>query len=140
MQYLKNTFILLVVTLFTFSSCSKDEAPATSNVLLQGRWKISLYVENGTDKLSLFNGYQFVFTDNGVVTATQSGSSSSFTGSWSAKYEDKQNKLNLNFGSTAFFSELNEDWKVVEKTNSKIRLEHSSGGNGGTDLLTFERL
>jgi hypothetical protein len=34
---------------------------------------------------------------------------------------------------------LNDDWDILELNNSVIKLIDISGGNGGTDYLTFER-
>jgi hypothetical protein len=44
----------------------------------------------------------------------------------------------ISFASPANFRELSEDWEILSRTASKIKLKHVSGGNGGTDLLTFE--
>jgi len=46
--------------------------------------------------------------------------------------------FNIAFASPANFSELTEDWNILEKTATKIRLVRISGGNGGTDNKTFE--
>jgi hypothetical protein len=51
-----------------------------------------------------------------------------------------QKKLILNFASPADFTEISDDWHILQETSSKIQLEDVSGGNGGTDLLTFEKI
>ena len=33
--------------------------------------------------------------------------------------------------------ELNSDWHIIEQNSNTIKLEDVSGGNGGTDYLTF---
>ena len=43
------------------------------------------------------------------------------------------------FASPAIFEDLSEDWEILSRTASKIELKYVSGGNGGTDLLTFEK-
>ena len=40
---------------------------------------------------------------------------------------------------TSTLSSLNDDWHILEQTAKKIKLEDVSGGNGGTDYLTFEQ-
>lgn len=47
--------------------------------------------------------------------------------------------FNIFFASPADFNELSEDWNIVSYSANKIELIHESGGNGGTDLLTFEK-
>lgn len=59
-----------------------------------------------------------------------------FTGSGSTSGEVD---FNIFFASPADFAELTEDWNIISHTDSKIELIHVSGGNGGTDLLTFEK-
>jgi hypothetical protein len=47
--------------------------------------------------------------------------------------------FNIVFLSPADFEELSEDWSILSISPSKIELKHVSGGNGGTDFLTFEK-
>ncbi|MDH3699350.1 MAG: hypothetical protein OEQ81_11845 [Flavobacteriaceae bacterium] len=47
--------------------------------------------------------------------------------------------FNIFFAAPEDFNELSEDWNIVSFSNSIIELIHESGGNGGTDLLTFEK-
>ena len=37
------------------------------------------------------------------------------------------------------FEDLIDDWDFISVSNTKIELIDISGGNGGTDYLTFER-
>ncbi|MCB0382605.1 MAG: hypothetical protein KDD05_04705, partial [Psychroserpens sp.] len=37
------------------------------------------------------------------------------------------------------FEDLNDDWDIVSTSSNTIELIDISGGNGGTDFLTFER-
>lgn len=132
------TITLLVIALF--SSCKKDDStssPSSTNSIQQGQWKITSYIDSGNNETSHYTGYAFVFASGGVVTATKQGSS--VNGSWSSGTDDSQLKLYLTFTATPF-SELNDDWHIVQQTSSLIQLEDVSGGNGGTDYLTFEKL
>ena len=45
----------------------------------------------------------------------------------------------LNFSTPVSFIEISDDWNVIERTDTKIKLQDISGGNGGTDYLTFEK-
>ncbi|MDD3876992.1 MAG: hypothetical protein PHT69_10245 [Bacteroidales bacterium] len=136
---LKLTAIFIFLAIF-ITSCSKDDNSNTGNVteiIEEGDWKIVLFNEDGNDELYHFTGYSFVF-NNGTVTASKN--SSTITGTYSNTTDSGNNKLILDFGTSQPFDELNDDWHILEQTNVKIRLEDVSGGNGGTDLLTFEKL
>jgi hypothetical protein len=47
--------------------------------------------------------------------------------------------FNLAFSSPAEFLELSDDWEIIEKSTTVIKLKDVSGGNGGTDYLTFTK-
>jgi hypothetical protein len=134
-------FKVLLLMLFTaFASCDYDDKSSTSNltnIVNKRSWKITLFNDSGKDELSFFNGYTFTFA-NGIVTAIKA--TSKVEGSYTTGIDDDTPKLVLDFGAKEPFDELNEDWQILEETNTKIRLEHISGGNGGTDLLTFEKI
>ena len=121
-----------------FSSCKKDDSttPSTSG-MIQGLWKVTSYIDSGNNETNHYTGYSFEFKSGGVVTATKSGST--ISGTWSTGSDDSQSKLYLTF-STAPFIELNDDWHIMQQTSAIIKLEDVSGGNGGTDNLTFEKI
>ena len=107
-------------------------------MVTQGQWKVTLFSENGVVETSKFSNYVFTFNTNGTVSAVRSGST--VNGSWSDGNDDSQHKLILNFASPADFTEISDDWHILQESSSKIELEDVSGGNGGTDLLTFEKI
>lgn len=135
-------FVTAIISL-ALLSCEKDSnakddtGSTTSSIVSLGSWKITLFNDSGNDETSDFSGYAFTFNSNGSVTSVKN--TNTVTGTWSTGIDDSQNKLILNFGTTIPFDDLNEDWDILERTLVKIRLQHISGGNGGTDLLTFEK-
>lgn len=153
MKTLKLIPILLCIFMLNVASmCSKDDdnsnPPADPNPVIntvnQGTWRITLYNDSGTIKTSNFTGYNFTFGTGGVLTATNS--SNTYNGIWSVTSGDSSddnpsNDLDFNIGFTtpANFADLTDDWDIVTYTASKIELRDVSGGNGGTDLLTFEK-
>jgi hypothetical protein len=82
-------------------------------------------------------GYVFSFGPGNVVTAIKTGSTVS--GTWSVITDDSKVKLVLSFATPANFAEISDDWQVTERTATRIKLQDLSGGNGGTDYLTFEK-
>ena len=133
-------YLSLIIGALAFVSCNKDDDSNTSsnviNIIQQGSWKITLYNDNGVDELYYFTGYSFTFSNG---TATASKNSISVVGTYSSGVDDSQNKLYLDFAANVPFNEITNDWHIIEETSTKIRLEDVSGGNGGTDYLTFEK-
>lgn len=153
MKTLKLIPILLCIFMLNVASmCSNDDnnsnPPADPtpviNTVNQGTWRITLYNDSGTIKTSNFTGYNFTFGSGNALTA--SNGSNTYNGTWSVTSGDSNddnpsNDLDFNIGFTtpANFADLTDDWDIVTYTASKIELRDVSGGNGGTDLLTFEK-
>lgn len=105
-------------------------------VLTSGTWYISYFTEDDDNETTYFNGYNFTFNTNGTATAVKNGVAT--TGTWSTYIDSGDNKLELSFNGNAL-DEIEEDWRIIEFSATQIRLKHVSGGNGGTDYLTFTK-
>jgi hypothetical protein len=147
----KQRIVLLLVTVF-FLSCSSDDSSSTgtnsissvTSVVASGTWKITYYFDTDKEETSNFSGYNFTFGSNGVLTATNGTLTQ--TGTWSVtdSNSDDDNSIsdldfNIAFTSPATFLELTDDWEIIERTSTVIKLKDVSGGNGGTDYLTFTK-
>lgn len=142
MKHTLQLLLMALAVLVSFPSCTKDDDNSSpnevSNLVQQGKWQISSFKEDNIDETAHFTGYEFTFNSNGSVSAVKAGTTVS--GTWTAGTDDSKTKLILNFGLTSPFDELNEDWQVLEKTSTGLKLQHISGGNGGTDYLEFEKI
>ncbi len=140
---------LLAVTIGT-ASCTKDDSLTDSQIIEEiqsnvktGTWMITKFIDSGTDETIHFQGYNFTFGSNGVLTA--SNGASSYDGTWSItdsnSSDDSPDDLDFNilFNLTNDFEDLNDDWDILARSSTKIELIDISGGNGGTDYLTFEK-
>lgn len=158
---MKKTFYLGVAILLSFSfmssTCSSDDDGGSSsssntqqiiaveNTVESGNWRITYFFDTDSDETSDFNGYSFTFSDNGTLTATNG--TNTYTGSWSvtdsssSSDDDSSDDIdfNISFASPADFQELTDDWDIIEYSATRIELIDISGGNGGTDYLTFEK-
>ncbi|QYJ69493.1 hypothetical protein K1I41_07230 [Flavobacterium litorale] len=141
--------------LFTLvTSCNSDDDSnginngninAITNVVKTGTWKITTFSENGNDETNNFTGYNFTFGDNNVLTATNGADV--HTGTWSvttsnsSSDDNSANDIDFNIGfvSPQEFTDLSDDWDIIEYSSGVIKLIDVSGGNGGTDYLTFEK-
>jgi hypothetical protein len=143
LQNLNLWMFLLLVTLFI--SCSKDDNTSPSDLTTQlqtnvivGTWRVSAYSENGVNKTSSFNGYNFTFTNSAAVSA--SNGIVTVPGTWLTGVEDSTPKLYLDFfASSGVFEEISEDWRIQSVSSTSISLRHVSGGDGSIDLLTFTK-
>ena len=136
---MKKIFALATVFIaLGLTSCKKDE-PSTSTIttVSAGTWRVTYYWDTNRDETANFNGFNFTFGTSNLVSA--SNSLLTINGTWSIANDDSKIKLILAFTTNANFIEISDDWHVIERTETKIRLQDVSGGNGGTDYLTFEK-
>jgi len=102
-------------------------------VITSGSWYISYYFDV-TDDTYNYNGYSFVFSSNGNSIATKSTINT--PGTWEIESQNGIQKLDLNFEGDAL-SEIEEDWRVVEFTESIIRLKKTE--NNEIEYLYFTK-
>jgi uncharacterized lipoprotein YehR (DUF1307 family) len=146
---LKKAVALVVVLLFVIA-CKKDDTSKTDQTQIQiqnsvqsGTWKITKFIDSGVDETVHFTGYNFTFNASGALSAVSN--SNSYTGTWgitdSNSNDDTQSDLDftINFNLTNDFQDLSDDWDFISNSTTKIELIDVSGGNGGTDYLTFEK-
>ena len=148
--YYRITIIALLVGLISFTSCTKDNVNPSGttqdsiiSVVQTGTWRISKFIDSGTDETNHFTGYIFTFNSNGIINANNG--MNNYDGVWSItdsnSNDDSQDDLefNINFNLTNDFEDLNDDWDFISQNATKIELIDVSGGNGEIDYLTFEK-
>ncbi|MCB9324148.1 MAG: hypothetical protein H6571_10470 [Lewinellaceae bacterium] len=134
--------------MLTWGSCSNHDnsVPSSPDQVEQnvqnGAWIITDFNDSGKDETAHFTGYAFTFGTDGTLTA--SNGSSSYSGNWSVtdsnSSDDNPDDMHFNiiFNLSNNFEDLNDDWHILTQSETKIELIDISGGNGGTDYLTFE--
>ena len=143
------TFLAPFFLLLFAMGCTDDEGPSnnTQNEIesdvQKGTWKITKFIDSDKDETNDFAGYDFTFLSSGVLRADNGATQ--YDGTWSItdsnSNDDSQDDLdfNINFNLANDFEDLNDDWDIISRTSTKIELIDVSGGNGGTDYLTFEK-
>lgn len=139
--------ILLAGILVISCSENNDQAPITpaeiENIVQSDTWRITKFIDSEEDEIHQFTGYAFTFGGDGTLTA--SNGTNTYTGTWSItdsnSSDDSPDDLDFNiyFNLTNDFEDLNDDWDILSQSPVKIELIDISGGNGGTDYLTFEK-
>ena len=152
--------LLLMFSLSLMSStCSSDDDNGSQNNNSQdialvesninaGSWSITSYIDSGQDETNDFIGYSFTFGSDGTLNAVNG--TNNLTGTWSVTDDSNSSSSNsdddIDFNiffpvpDNNVFEDLNDDWDIVSSTSTKLELIDVSGGNGGTDLLTFEKI
>jgi hypothetical protein len=146
-------FLAMLFMLTTSSMCSSDDTPTPTssvnnpsdviNIVNNGTWKITYYYDTDHEETTAFNNYLFTFGASNVLTA--SNGTNNYSGTWSItdsnSNDDSLSNLDFSiaFGSPAQFLKITNDWEIVEKSATLIKLRDVSGGNGGTDYLTFTK-
>lgn len=138
--------IAVVFMLNTASMCSDDDddnssGPSVSDVqqtVTSGTWRVTSFIEDDVDHTSYFTDFAFTFASSGVLTAVRNDTT--HTGAWSVTDDDSSGPdFNIMFTAPSNFEEISEDWDILERTSTKLRLRHVSGGDGSIDLLTFQK-
>ena len=149
---MKKSNIIIITLLFcmlSLDSCKKNnDSNNTIQTQIQtsiqsGNWRITKFIDSGIDETTHFTGYNFTFSNSGILNA--GNGVYNYTGTWAItdnnSNDDTQNDLHfvINFNLTNDFLDLNDDWDFVSQAATKIELIDVSGGNGGIDYLTFEK-
>ncbi|WP_198658923.1 hypothetical protein [Winogradskyella tangerina] len=107
------------------------------SILTDGLWFVASYTEDTEDQTSDYAGYEINFDMNGTVSA--SNGSNTNNGTWAVF--SGGNQMALNFDTDIPFEEFNdEDWDVISVSETEVIIQDVSGGGGGLDTLTLQKL
>lgn len=128
------------------TSCEDDDDTnntiqnAIENNIQSGNWRITKFIDSGIDETSDFSGYNFSFSDAGVLSANNG--TNSLEGTWNISSDGidlNDLELNIVFNLMNDFDDLTDDWDFISQSSTKIELIDISDGGEPDDLLTFER-
>lgn len=134
-------FLSLNLTSCTSSSSSTFDPQTLIKTVKKKTWRVTSYVDSGTEETSHFAGYNFTFSDPNVITVTNG--TNTYTGTWSVRAavdEDTSNQelyLTVVFTSPADFLDISREWYVASYTSKVIYLVENNAGGG--DVLVLNR-
>lgn len=159
---MKKKFLNITMTIFftvLLVACSKDDSNDSSNnsssdqiaqanqVAQNGTWRISYFWDTDKDETSNFTGFEFSFNSDGSLVAVRN--TTTVNGTWSvtnssSSSSSSSNDVDFNIffsvPQDSDFDDLIDDWDIISITDNTIELTDVSGGNGGTDFLTFTKI
>lgn len=103
---------------------TSDPSPTTSTQRVN--WEVALLVEDGLDLTRNFEGISISFSTGGLLEAEKNGQK--ITGSWKLERDFPSDELYLDFPQGTVLEELDEDWYVVERTETKLVMEDEYDG------------
>lgn len=132
--------MLVAAIIIATSACSKSDDSASTDDLsatlkkeiITDTWVIGTYIDKGRNETSNYTGYSFTFSNNGILTATVSGTR--FTGTWSigsdhsgsddsGHHSGDDNKLILTISGNYQMEELTDDFMIVRISENEIVLK-----------------
>ncbi|HEY4617608.1 MAG TPA: hypothetical protein VIH09_05390 [Flavobacterium sp.] len=122
---------------------SADEHDIIAIIVTNGSWKISCYWKSERNETINFNGFNFSFGADDVLTVTDG--KNTYKGTWSILEADSDNesisdlKFNIAFAYPIHFVEIIDGWENIEKSPDYFELRDQSIRNGITDFLTFSK-
>jgi hypothetical protein len=135
-------FSILMLSLFASCTSNDDNSSGGNNNNVNpnpGKWKLTYFFDK-KDETGNYTGYTFDFGSDGSLSATNGGQS--WSGTWQTGIDDRANKFLIDFTGTlpSALAELEEDWRIIAIEDDFMHFEHTSGGNGDTDVLKFAKL
>lgn len=104
----------------------KQKQNALENMITNGTWIVTRYLENGSDITSSFSGYSFKFNSNGTVTGTNT--SNVVNGTWTGDVNTKT--IISNFPSAINpIDKLNAEWKIIDSYPDSVAAKTTINAN-----------
>ncbi len=123
-------------------NCDDNEddrsVPQIREVLINGDWSVTTYIEGDTNKTEIYGGYSIQLMEDHQISIKEGGEAFG-EGLWRVlRNSEERLKVYLNFGANMPFDELTDDWLFVSMTSVSLELIRLNE-DGTTDILIMER-
>lgn len=114
-----------------------EECNATSNITLasvitDGTWRVSYFFKNNMEQTNDFTPYEITFYPNETMQVV--GNGNTVDGIWTINASGSERKLEFELDGNSLIR-LEEKWKVVEYSETLVKLRLVGEGNGGNNYL-----
>jgi hypothetical protein len=120
-----------------------DKREITAIIVTNGAWQTRCYWKSEPNDTINFDGFDFTFGDNDLLTVTDG--TNRYEGTWTI-FEADSNTKNLSdlkfyisFANPMHFVEIVDGWENIKKPYDYFELRNQSFRNGIYDLLTFSK-
>ena len=135
---MKKLYVFILIAIFT--GCIKTAQQVQENIVIQavttGQWKVTTFINDGTDVTSSFAAYTFHFKTDFNVDAINNGSVEN-TGTWNADANSKTITSNFSNASPALLL-LNGTWSITNSTLTSV--DATLTLNGKTRTLRLDKI
>lgn len=135
-----NKIITLILFAFLISGCKKTVEKIQEDLVIKamtdGQWKVSSFVQNGTDITADFSTYRFKYYSNKTVDAIKSGTVEK-TGTWDG-YASNMTTY-ANFTSPSYpLNLINGTWQITSNSWTFVVATQNIGATTKTMRLDKE--
>lgn len=112
-------------------------------IVTDGTLKITLDWDSDLNEAINFNRFNFSFQTNNLLTANDG--TNTYNGTWSITdtngYIENLSdlKFEITFNAPIHFVEIIDDWEIIDKSASYIKLRDVIDSNGQKDFLAFSK-
>lgn len=114
--------IMFVLALGSCKNLSDDNSAGPDPQLGGSKWVVTYFWDKDKEESSNFGGYSFEFKDNGAFIAYTPGGST-VSGTWNTHFDDSKDKLLIVLAGAKPLDDLNQDWVILEKTDTVMKLK-----------------
>jgi hypothetical protein len=121
----------------------RDQHDISAVIVTNGAWQTRCYWKSEPNDTVNFDGFDFTFGDNDLLTVT--AGTNTYEGTWTILEADSNNKnlSDLKFyialANPMHFVEIIDGWENIEKSTDYFVLRDQSFRNAVYDLLTFSK-
>ena len=132
---MKRVVLCFLVALFIGAGgtgCKKQidqiKSDALTDYLAANKWAVQQYTEGTTDVTAEFENYEFIFAKNNTVTGAQTGTTITYSGTWSSNVSAVTMTAQFATGTPRPVSLLNGTWGVSSYNSTATTFSQTING------------